>query len=32
MSPIQAALAAIDSLKPREKLVYTYIAAKYDVD
>jgi hypothetical protein len=32
MSPIQAALAAIESLKPREKLVYTHIAARYGVD
>jgi hypothetical protein len=32
MSSIEAALAAIESLKPGEKLVYTDIAAKYGVD
>ncbi|KAF7572451.1 hypothetical protein PtrM4_099510 [Pyrenophora tritici-repentis] len=32
MSLIEAALAAIESLKPRKKLVYTQIAAKYSVD
>jgi hypothetical protein len=32
MSSIEAALAAIESLEPREKLVYTQIAAKYSVD
>jgi hypothetical protein len=32
MSLIEAALAAIESLKPGEKLVYTQIAAKYGVD
>jgi hypothetical protein len=32
MSSIEAALAAIKSLKPGEKLVYTDIAAKYGVD
>jgi hypothetical protein len=32
MSSIEAALAAIESLEPREKLVYTQIAAKYGVD
>jgi hypothetical protein len=32
MSSIEVALAAIESLKPGEKLVYTEIAAKYGVD
>jgi hypothetical protein len=32
MSSIEAALAAIESLEPGEKLVYTQIAAKYGVD
>jgi hypothetical protein len=32
MSSIDAALAAIDALKPGEKLVYTHIAAEYGVD
>jgi hypothetical protein len=32
MSSIEAALAAIESLEPGEKLVYTQIAAKYSVD
>jgi hypothetical protein len=32
MSSIEAALAAIESLKPGEKLVYTQIAAEYNVD
>ena len=32
MSSIEAALAAIESLKPGEKLVYTKIADKYGVD
>jgi hypothetical protein len=32
MSSIEAALAAIESLKPGEKLVYTQIAAKHGVD
>jgi hypothetical protein len=32
MSPIEATLAAIESLKPREKLVHTQIAARYGVD
>jgi hypothetical protein len=32
MSSIDAALAAVNSLKPEEKLVYTQIAAKYGVD
>jgi hypothetical protein len=32
MSSIEAALAAIESLKPGEELVYTDIAAKYGVD
>jgi hypothetical protein len=31
MSPVEAALAAIESLKVAEKLVYTEIAAKYSV-
>jgi hypothetical protein len=32
MSSIEAALAAIESLKPGEKLVYTKIPEKYGVD
>jgi hypothetical protein len=32
MSSIEAALAAIELLKPGEELVYTDIAAKYGVD
>jgi hypothetical protein len=32
MSSIKAALAAIESLEPGEKLVYTQIAVKYSVD
>jgi hypothetical protein len=32
MSPIEAALAAIEALEPGEKLVYTHIAAEYGVD
>jgi hypothetical protein len=32
MSSIEAALAAIESLEPGEKLIYTQIAAKYGVD
>jgi hypothetical protein len=32
MSPIEAALIAIKSLKPGEKLVYTDIAAKSGVN
>ncbi|KAF2818743.1 hypothetical protein CC86DRAFT_241183, partial [Ophiobolus disseminans] len=32
MSSIEAALAAIELLKPGEKLVYTQIAAEYKVD
>jgi hypothetical protein len=32
MSSIEAALPAIESLKPGEKLVYTDYAAKYGVD
>jgi hypothetical protein len=32
MSSIEAALAAIESLKPGEKLIYTQIAAQYSVD
>jgi hypothetical protein len=32
MSSIDAALAAIESLEPGEKLIYTQIAAKYGVD
>jgi hypothetical protein len=32
MSPIEAALAAIGSLKPGEKLVYAQIARKYGVE
>ncbi|KAH7548763.1 hypothetical protein BM1_10929 [Bipolaris maydis] len=32
MQPIDAALAAIDALKPNEKLVYSQIAKKYGVD
>jgi hypothetical protein len=32
MSPIEAALAAIEALESGKKLVYTHIAAKYGVD
>ncbi|KAH8724684.1 hypothetical protein GQ44DRAFT_772726 [Phaeosphaeriaceae sp. PMI808] len=32
MSPMEAALAAIESLKPGEKLVYTEIARKHGVE
>jgi hypothetical protein len=32
MSLIEAALAAIKALEPGEKLVYTYIAAKYSIN
>jgi transposase-like protein len=32
MSPIEAALAAIDSLKPEEKHLYAQIARKYGVE
>jgi hypothetical protein len=32
MSSIEAALAAIESLEPGEKLIYTQIAAQYSVD
>ena len=32
MSLIEAALAAIESLKPGEKLIYTDITVKYGVD
>jgi hypothetical protein len=32
MGSIEAAIAAIEALKPGEKLVYTHIAEKYSVD
>jgi hypothetical protein len=32
MGSIKAALAAIESLEPGEKLVYTHIAAKYSIN
>jgi hypothetical protein len=32
MSPIEAAFAAIESLKPEEKLVYAQIARNYGVE
>ena len=32
MSSIEAALAAIEALEPRKKLVYPQITAKYRVD
>jgi hypothetical protein len=31
MSPIEAALAAIEALEPSEKLIYAQIARKYSV-
>ena len=32
MSPIEAALAAIESLRPEEKLIYAQVARKYGVE